>query len=227
MLMGNTILCGMINSVAQPVLVQVREERQRQCYIFRKMVRFAVFLSFPAMIGLAFVAKEFILITIGEKWMPSVSFLQLFCLLGMILPMWLLYTQLLLSYGKSNTYLLGNVSQGIIQLLLLYFTSPLGIETMIKAYILTYVISLFYWHYQTYKLIGIRLRDIVFDVFPYAVITALSLGGAWLLTATIHSIYVLFVGKILLMGSIYIGLLWLTNCAILKESLSFLMDKES
>lgn len=33
MLMGNTILCGMVNSVAQPVLVQVREERQRQCYI--------------------------------------------------------------------------------------------------------------------------------------------------------------------------------------------------
>ena len=127
MLMGNTILCGMVNSVAQPVLVQVREERQRQCYIFRKMVRFAVFLSFPCMIGLAFVAKEFILITIGEKWMPSVSFLQLFCLLGTILPIWLLYTQLLISYGKSNIYLLGNVSQGVIQLLLLYFTSPLGI----------------------------------------------------------------------------------------------------
>ena len=227
MLMGNTILCGMVNSVAQPVLVQVREERQRQCYIFRKMVRFAVFLSFPCMIGLAFVAKEFILITIGEKWMPSVSFLQLFCLLGTILPIWLLYTQLLISYGKSNIYLLGNVSQGVIQLLLLYFTSPLGIETMIKAYISTYVVSLFYWHYQAYKLIGISLKDIVFDVFPYAVITALSLGSAWLLTAAIHSVYLLFIGRVLLMGSIYITLLWLANCAILKESLSFLRNKES
>lgn len=39
-------ICGMVNSVAQPVLVQVREERQRQCYIFRKMVRFAVFCLF-------------------------------------------------------------------------------------------------------------------------------------------------------------------------------------
>lgn len=69
------------------------------------------FLSFPCMIGLAFVAKEFILITIGEKWMPSVSFLQLFCLLGTILPIWLLYTQLLISYGKSNIYLLGMLAK--------------------------------------------------------------------------------------------------------------------
>ena len=113
------------------------------------------------------------------------------------------------------------------QLLLLYFTSPLGIETMIKAYISTYVVSLFYWHYQAYKLIGISLKDIVFDVFPYAVITALSLGSAWLLTAAIHSVYLLFIGRVLLMGSIYITLLWLANCAILKESLSFLRNKES
>jgi len=98
---------------------------------------------------------------------------------------------------------------------------------MIKAYISTYVVSLFYWHYQAYKLIGISLKDIVFDVFPYAVITALSLGSAWLLTAAIHSVYLLFIGRVLLMGSIYITLLWLANCAILKESLSFLRNKES
>ena len=35
MSMGNTFLSGMINSVAQPVLVEVREDRERQLHVFR------------------------------------------------------------------------------------------------------------------------------------------------------------------------------------------------
>ena len=77
MALGNTTISTMINGVAQPVLVEVKEDVERQKNVFRKMLRFGAFVSFPALLGLAFVAKEFVWITVGEKWMESVPYLQI------------------------------------------------------------------------------------------------------------------------------------------------------
>ena len=62
---------GMIAQVAQPVLVSVRDEKEREQQVFRKMLRFTAFLSFPALFGLALVAREFILCTIGQALYPG------------------------------------------------------------------------------------------------------------------------------------------------------------
>lgn len=119
MTMGSTIISGMINGIAQPVLVQISDDIDRQRNAFRKMLRFGAFVSFPLMLGLAFVAKEFLLIAGGEKWLPSVPFLQLFCIWGSVYYIWNLYVNILMAYGKSNIYLTGIIGVGVSQLLAL------------------------------------------------------------------------------------------------------------
>lgn len=69
--MGHSLITGMINGVAQPVLASITEDTQRQVAVFRKMLRFTAFISFPAMFGLSIVSKEFIVITITDKWLVS------------------------------------------------------------------------------------------------------------------------------------------------------------
>ena len=76
---------GMVGQVAQPVLVSVREEHNREQQVFRKMMRFTAFLSFPALFGLALVSREFILCTIGEKWINIVPLLQILCISGAVM----------------------------------------------------------------------------------------------------------------------------------------------
>ena len=116
--MGQQLISGMINSVAQPILVQIGSDTERQKNVFRKMVRFGAFVSFPSMLGLAFTGKEFIWILLGEKWLSSVPFLQLFCIWGAVGYLWILYTNLLISYGKSDIYLYGIVLTGVLQLII-------------------------------------------------------------------------------------------------------------
>ena len=77
MVLGNMTISNMIQGVAQPVLVEVADDKERQKKVFRKMLRFGAFISFPVLLGLAFVAKEFILLTVGEKWLNSVPYLQI------------------------------------------------------------------------------------------------------------------------------------------------------
>ena len=66
--MGQLFISGMINGVAQPVLTKVSDDLERQKRVFRKMLRFTAFVSFPAMLGLGIVSEELIIITITDKW---------------------------------------------------------------------------------------------------------------------------------------------------------------
>lgn len=92
MTLGSNVIEGMVNGVAQPVFVESKGNRERQVMIFRKMIRFGALISFPAILGLAFIGKEFILATVGEKWLGSVPILQLLCIWGSIRFIWALYT---------------------------------------------------------------------------------------------------------------------------------------
>ena len=56
--MGQLFISGMINGVAQPVLTKVSDDLERQKRVFRKMLRFTAFVSFPAMLGLGIVSEE-------------------------------------------------------------------------------------------------------------------------------------------------------------------------
>ena len=59
---GINTINGMVSGVAQPVLSRVRDDQGRYRNVFRKMLRFVSFVSFPAMLGLGLVAREFLLI---------------------------------------------------------------------------------------------------------------------------------------------------------------------
>lgn len=67
MTMGGSVICGMINSVAQPIFARSSTDKDYQVKIFRKMLRFTAFVSFPLMLGLAFISKEFVLLILGEN----------------------------------------------------------------------------------------------------------------------------------------------------------------
>ncbi|MDR2622188.1 MAG: lipopolysaccharide biosynthesis protein, partial [Dysgonamonadaceae bacterium] len=50
MSMGQQFIGGTINYITQPVLVEVNENKNRQVNVFRKLIRFGAFVSFPLML---------------------------------------------------------------------------------------------------------------------------------------------------------------------------------
>ena len=60
-IMGGNMIVSTLNNIAQPVLVEAQSDRQRQLNVFRKMLRFGAFITFPTLLGLTFAKKEFIL----------------------------------------------------------------------------------------------------------------------------------------------------------------------
>jgi O-antigen/teichoic acid export membrane protein len=225
--MGSLFINSMISYVTQPVLVQTNDEPERQVNVLRKLIRFGAFLSFPLMLGLAFVGKEFIVIAIGEKWLPAVPFLQLFCIWGSVGFLCTLYTNLIYTRGKSNIYMYVSIVVGLLQLAIVFLLYRWGIFPMVIGYVFMCFIGLLIWHYFVHKLIGLRLKDVLKDTLPYLGITLLCFGIVWLITRSIQNLYLLFVLKIVISGILYVFALRVSNSVMFKESVEFLKNRIS
>jgi O-antigen/teichoic acid export membrane protein len=225
MLLGGSVIGGMINSVAQPIFVECKDDKGRLLMVFRKMLRFGAFISFPAMLGLGFIGEEFISITLGEKWLPSVPFLQLLCVWGAVTYIWSLYTFLLMSFGKSNIYLYGNIVICIVQIACAVLLLPFGTFPMLTVYIMCYLGGILIWHYFVNKLIGIRLWQVLKDISPYLFITAGCFLVAWLASQLTQSMYLRIVLKIGVTATLYVLLMKYSRSTIFRESLLFLSNR--
>ncbi|MDR2920966.1 MAG: lipopolysaccharide biosynthesis protein [Tannerella sp.] len=221
--LGSTVMNGMLLNVAQPVLVQANDDRERLVNIFRKMIRFGAFISFPCLLGLAFVGKEFILITVGEKWIDSLFFLQSFCVWGSFSFIWLLYTNMLLSLHKSNIYMWSVLFLSILQIGIVVCMISASIKIMTVVYILGNFEGILFSHYYINKLIGLRLRDVIKDLFPYLFSTLISIFVGWLVVITIdYNNYLNLLIKIVVVALIYIVIMKKSKSIIFKESIGFL-----
>lgn len=96
--------------------------------VFRKLLRFTAFISFPAMLGLSLVSKELIIITITEKWLPSADILQLLCIWGAFIPVINLFSNLLISRGHSSIYMWSTISLSLLQIVAVCAIYPYGLE---------------------------------------------------------------------------------------------------
>ena len=220
---------GMLSQVAQPVLVSVRDERDRELQVFRKMLRFASFLSFPALFGLALVAREFILCTIGPEWTDCVSLLQILCISGAFMPLFTLYQNLVISHGRSDVNMWLNIGQIALQLVIILLFYRQGITMMVVAYTLFNILWLAAWQPFARRIIGLRWLDMLRDTVPFLLIAAAVMGATYGLTAHFSpltaQLWLLLLVRVLVAAALYYALMRLLHVAILQECLQFLKNK--
>lgn len=223
--MGWSLISNMLQGIAQPVFAKTDEDKERQRNIFRKLLRFTAFVSFPLMLGLALVAKEFIVILLGEKWLESARLLQLLCVMGAFYPISNLFSNLLIARGHSGVYMWGNIALCLIQLAAVIFSAPYGIEVMLMAYVAITILWIGVWHWFVHREIGLRLWDVVRDISPYLILACVLIYVAHLLTQGIDSLLLGLLTKIAFVAVTYCLALWLLRSTIFRESIEFLSKK--
>lgn len=223
--MGHTFVNSMLNGVAQPVFAKVDEDRERQLRVFRKLLRFTAFVSFPAMFGLSLVSQEVIVIAITEKWLASAHILSVLCIWGAFVPINNLFANLIITRGHSNVYMWSTIALCLLLLGAVIGAYPFGFEWMLWAFVGINIGWLLVWWWFVHREIGLRFIEMLRDLSPYLLLsTALTIGCHYLL-ADIDNIYVSLLLKVLIVGILYIGILWMAGSFILKESIAFLLGK--
>lgn len=219
--MAYSSLSFMINSTAQPVFVQADDEEERSRRVLRKMLRFMAFISFPCMFGLALIAPEFIIITITDKWANAIPLLRVLCIGGAFLPLLSIFSNFILSRGKSNITLASTVCLSAVQLATAYLFRKTGILYMTMAYTSVSILWLLVWQLLVRREIHLRLRDTVKDVLPFFLIAAAVMIATHYITLPLSNLYLRILAKIICAAALYCLAMHLSGSNIYKEFLSY------
>lgn len=219
--MGSQFVSGNLQQIVQPVLVSVRDEQSREQQVFRKMLRFTSFLSFPCLFGLAIVSREFILVSIGEKWTDSIPLLQIICVGAAFLPFYALYQNLAISHGRSNVYLWLTIGQIACQLAVVFLFHRYGLHVMVMAFTALSILWLGVCHGFTHRLIGLRLIDVLKDVVPFLLITLMVMAVTYMATSFLQSLWALLLSRILVAAVLYYVVMQVLHVTIFRECMQF------
>lgn len=224
--MGHTLITGMISGIAQPILKSVGDDNKRQLAVFRKLLRFTAFISFPAMFGLSLIAKEFIQIAITGKWLPAAGILQILCVWGAFIPITNLFSNLIISRGHSSVYMWNTICLSVLQLIALYASYPYGLTWMLLIFVFINISWIGVWLFFAKKEIALTLKAMLADILPYFLLSGILVTTASCLTAAIGNIYLCITAKIAFVSGLYILVLWKAKSEILHEALAFLFKKK-
>lgn len=224
-IMANQLVTNTVAQVAQPVLTRVGDDNERQRRVFGKMLRFTAFMAFPAMFGLALVAPQLIIATIGEKWAESIPLLQVLCISGAFIPLYTVYQNLFLSQGKSDTYMWLTITQIAIMLIAVLACHWLGIMAMVIAFAGINVLWILAWQLFAYRLIGYRLTSMLRDLLPFMFIALAVMGVTYFVTLPVSNIYLLLLLRIILAIALYALTMKLLRVRIFEECIEFIKSR--
>jgi len=212
----------MVKQVAQPVLVDLQDDHNRQLNALRKMVRFTAFISFPLLLGFGLIARPFIVLALTEKWLPSVELIQIMCFMGAVMPISTLLNNLIISKGRSDTLMWCTLIQGVVNIVLMLITYPYGLRTMVTVYAIFNILWVIVLQQISYRLERYRLLSFLKDTVPFALAAAGVMGVTYLLTSTIENLWLTLLCRIVLASVLYFIVMKTAKVKILDECIRFI-----
>ncbi len=225
---ANTFVSGTMGQVVQPVLVNVAGDKERQKRVFRKMLRFTSFVSFPVMLGLTLVAREFVTVVLGHKWLDCIPLLQVLCIAGAVMPLYTVYQQLAIGCKRSDLYLWCNVGQIVLQIgliLLCYYLFSQSILVVVAVYSAFMILWLAAWQVVAKHLIDLKWLEAILDIAPFLLITLAVFALTYLATLWIENNVLLLIAKVVISAALYIAVMKLAKVKIFAECWEFMRKK--
>ena len=212
-----SLVQSMVAQVAQPVLVSLNGEEGRQKDVFRKMMRFTAFITFPLLFGFGLVAKEFIVTAIGEKWLASAQLIQILCISGATMPLSTLFSNMIISKGRSGTFFWCTFTLGLVQIATMIMIWPMGIRSMVIAYTILNTSWLLVWLFFVRRLIGYGYWMFFCDVMPFAIAAAGVMGVAYIATMPLSNLIALLISRFIIAVVLYYVVMKIARVKILAE----------
>ncbi|MDY0142784.1 MAG: MOP flippase family protein [Bacteroidales bacterium] len=178
-------LNNIIGRVSFPVLAEIQNEKVRLKSNYQKLIRSTMLITFTLMIGMAAVARPMVLTLIGDKWEPSIIYLQMLCFVGMMYPLHALNLNMLQVSGRSDLFLKLEVIKKIIAIPTIIIGIIWGIKIMIVGMMINTLFAYYLNSYWSGLFIGYSFKEQVLDILPSFGL-ALAMGTG-----------VFFIGKIL------------------------------
>jgi O-antigen/teichoic acid export membrane protein len=169
-------ISGAIQSVMLPALSADQDDIAKVKFTMRNSMTMSAYIIFPMMAGLAAVSTPLVTLLLTEKWLPSVPYMQIYCLAMAFIPIQTGCLQGINAVGRSDVFLkLAIIKTGCSLAVLIaavyLFTSPIAIALVtVVTTLVGAVINAVYCR----KLIGYGFREQLSDIMLPGLLTVLN-----------------------------------------------------
>ncbi len=199
-------ISGTVGSILFPVLSEAQDNRDKMKAMLRRAMVTSTFLVFPAMAGLAAIAKPLTIILLTEKWLPAVPFIQFCCFTYAFWPVHTANLQAINAVGRSDIFLKLEIIKKVMGVVILVAAIPFGIYTMMIGSCISTIVSTFINAYPNKRLLGYSYVEQMKDMLPAFVLSLIMCLIVLSIQLLNLNIWLTIVIQIILGVSVYFGL---------------------
>lgn len=189
---------NILSRVTFPLFSKLQNDDAALIQAYRKYICLSSVVIFFGLALLSGIARPLILLLLGERWEPSVLYLQLFCFALMMDHVCSINLNLLQVKGRSDLYLRLEIIKKTISFAILFASIPFGIVAVCCSKILYSQISVVINTYYTGKFFGVGYFAQFRDFGPYLLAALVaSLPSYWLSSHDGHAALWLLAGLVL------------------------------
>ena len=133
---------------------------------------------------------------------------------------------LLLSHGKSDSYMWISLLQIALQTALILLFAPYGILTMVAVYSCFAALWTFVWFGVTGSISGYKLLMFLKDTVPFLASAVLACSIAFFAGSFFHILIVSLLVKIVIAVIIYCAIMKIAHAKILDECINYILKKK-
>ena len=119
-----------VQSVTYPALSQIGDQREKFAESYRQVLMVVAFMLMPVMVGIVAVAEDLFALLLGEKWMPTVPYLQILCLMGLFQPLAMIAYNILKVKSNGAIILRLEIAKKALMTLILVVTIPHSVKAV-------------------------------------------------------------------------------------------------
>lgn len=163
-----SVINGTVQTVMLPIMSVEQDDRVQLKQIMRRSITLSAYFVFPLMAGMMAMATPIVQLLLSDKWLPTVPYLQISCLMFALFPVQSCNLQAINAVGRSDIFLrLEIIKKGYGILLLavavVFFETPIAIAW---TGVIAAVVSSFVNSWPNKKLIGYSYLEQVKDLQP-------------------------------------------------------------
>ena len=178
-------LAVMLDGAIQPVMLsataRIQEDKERVKSLARRALKTSTFLVAPAMTLFAVAAEPIVVLFLGEKWLPSVPFLQMYCIICALRPLHTTNLQVINGMGHSEVFLKLEVLKTALSIGVLLFCAFVlhDLYAIVGGNILVGIGCALINAHPNRRIIGYGYGEQIRDVAPAFLLSAAAGALAW------------------------------------------------
>ncbi|MCM1180022.1 MAG: lipopolysaccharide biosynthesis protein [Clostridium sp.] len=156
-----------IDSVLLPALSEEQNHVERVKVMTRRAIKTSSYIMWPMMLGLVVVARPLTRLLLTEKWLGSVPYFQIFCLVFAFQPIQTANLNAIKAMGRSDLFLRLEIIKKTIGLLILFLVMKRGVFAIAVSLLVYTFVAQILNTLPNSKLLNYSYWEQLKDIFPY------------------------------------------------------------